>query len=227
MAARPTAGTPYGDAYAAGRSAQRQVLLDAASELLESEGPEALTMRRIAGRVGCSTSALYSTFGGKAGVAEALWLEGFERLHAALGAVDDEDPLGRLAAMGQAYRRSALANRSYYGIMFARPIPGFEPSPEAYEASLRPLRLLVDAVAACVQAGVFRSVDPAHAARVLWAASHGAVSLELAGYEGAVDAEACYQDLLAGAASWFFTPRTEGGRDSRAKKGDRRDDRHR
>ncbi len=230
MAAKPASGTAYGRAYAAGRAAQRQVLLDAASQLLETEGPEALTMRRIAGAVGCSTSVLYSMFGGKAGVAEALWREGFERLHAALAAVEDGEPLDRLAAMGQAYRRSALANRSYYGVMFARPIPGFDPSPEAYEASLRPLGLLTDVVAACVDAGVFRLVDPAHAARVLWAASHGAVSLELAGYEGAVDAEACYEDLLAGAASWFFAPPSAASdihQDDHHEEGDRREDRNR
>lgn len=204
MAAKPAAGTPYRLAYESGRQAQRQLLLDAASRLLESEGPQALTMRRIAGEVGCSTSVLYSMFGGKAGVAEALWCEGFERLHTALAAVDGDEPLARLAGLGWAYRTCALANRSYYAVMFARPIPGFDPSPEGYEVSLRPLRLLTDAVAECVAAGVFRPVDPAHAARVLWAASHGAVSLELAGYEGAIDPAACYQDLLAAAAASFF-----------------------
>jgi hypothetical protein len=55
-----------------------------------------------------------------------------------------------------------------------------------------------------VAAGVFRRVDAAHVARVLWAAAHGAVSLELAGYEGAVDAKSCFEDLVAGAAAWFF-----------------------
>jgi AcrR family transcriptional regulator len=208
MAAKPAAGTPYRRAYESGRQAQRQLLLDAASRLLESEGPQALTMRRIAGEVGCSTSVLYSMFGGKAGVAEALWCEGFERLHTALAAVDGDEPLARLAGLGWAYRTCALANRSYYAVMFARPIPGFDPSPEAYAASLRPLRLLTDTVAECVAAGVFRPVDPAHAARVLWAASHGAVSLELAGYEGATDPEVCYRDLLAAAAASLFTPRS-------------------
>jgi AcrR family transcriptional regulator len=206
MAAKPADGTPYGQAYAAGRQAQRQLLLDAASQLLETEGPEALTMRRIASAVGSSTSVLYSMFGSKAGIAEALWREGFERLYAALAAVDGDDPLARLAAMGQAYRDSALSNHSYYGVMFARPIPEFVPSAEAYEVSLRPLRLLTDAVEACIEAGVFRRVDPAHAARVLWAASHGVVSLELAGYEGAIDADACYRDLLAAAGAWFLAP---------------------
>jgi hypothetical protein len=32
--------------------------------------------------------------------------------------------------------------------------------------------------------------------------------LELAGYEGAVDAQARFQDLLAAAAAWFFTRRS-------------------
>jgi AcrR family transcriptional regulator len=205
--ARPAAGTAYAEAYAAGRQVVRRLLLDAASRLLEAEGPDALTMRRIAAEVGCSTSVLYTMFGGKSGVAEGLWREGFERLRQALEQAEGADPLGRLAAMGRAYRENALANRAYYAVMFQRPIPGFQPSAEAYAESLRPLQLLVGAVADCIDAGVFRAADPAHIAGVLWAAAHGAVSLELAGYEGASDAEARFQDLLAAAAAWFFAHR--------------------
>jgi hypothetical protein len=105
--------------------------------------------------------------------------------------------------MGQAYRANALANPAYYSVMFSRPIPEFTPSPEAYSESLRPLQLLTDAVADCIEAGVFGSSDPAHVARVLWAAAHGPVSLELAGYEGAVGSEATFNDLLAAAGAWF------------------------
>jgi AcrR family transcriptional regulator len=204
---RPAADSPYGQAYAAGRRAVRRLVLDAASRLLEAEGPDALTMRRIAGEVGCSTSVLYTMFGGKAGVAEGLWREGFGRLRGAMERVTDDDPLGRLAALGRVYRENALANRAYYAIMFQRPIPGFRPSPEAYAESLQPLRILVDAAADCIRAGVFRDADPARVAGVLWAAAHGAVSLELAGYEGAVDAEARFQELMAAAATWFMARR--------------------
>jgi AcrR family transcriptional regulator len=204
---RPGADSPYGQAYVAGRQAVRRLVLDAASRLLEAEGPDALTMRRIAAAAGCSTSVLYTMFGGKSGVAEGLWLEGFERLRQALEQARGDDPLGRLAAMGRAYRRNALTNRAYYAVMFQRPIPGFQPSALAYAESLRPLQLLVDAVADCIHAGVFRAADPTHIAGVLWAAAHGAVSLELAGYEGAVDAEERFQDLLAAAAAWFFARR--------------------
>jgi len=204
---RPAADSAYGQAYAAGRQAVRRLVLDVASRLLEAEGPEALTMRRIAAEVGCSTSVLYTMFGGKSGVAEGLWREGFERLRQAMKRVEADDPLGRLTALGHAYRSNALANRAYYAVMFQRPIPGFEPSAEAYADSLRPLHILVGAVADCLEAGVFRAADPTHVATVLWAAAHGAVSLELAGYEGAADPEARFQDLLAAAAAWFFARR--------------------
>jgi AcrR family transcriptional regulator len=204
---RPAADSAYGQAYAAGRQAVRRLVLDVASRLLEAEGPEALTMRRIAAEVGCSTSVLYTMFGGKSGVAEGLWREGFERLRQAMERVEAGDPLGRLTALGHAYRSNALANRAYYAVMFQRPIPGFEPSAEAYADSLRPLHILVGAVADCLEAGVFRAADPTHVATVLWAAAHGAVSLELAGYEGAADAELRFQDLLAAAAAWFFARR--------------------
>jgi len=204
---RPAADSAYGQAYAAGRQAVRRLVLDVASRLLEAEGPEALTMRRIAAEVGCSTSVLYTMFGGKSGVAEGLWREGFERLRQAMERVEADDPLGRLTALGHAYRSNALANRAYYAVMFQRPIPGFEPSAEAYADSLRPLHILVGAVADCLEAGVFRAADPTHVATVLWAAAHGAVSLELAGYEGAADAEARFEDLLAAAAAWFFARR--------------------
>jgi AcrR family transcriptional regulator len=200
--------TPYVQVRQAGREAVRRLILDSASRLLETEGPQALTMRRIAAEIGCSTTVLYTVLGGKVGIAEALWLEGFDRLNSALAhaQASADGPLHQLAAIGRAYRANALANRSYYAIMFQRPIPGFHPSAEAYQESLKPLAFLVDAVQACIAAGVFRPGDPHHIATVLWAAVHGAVSLELAGYEGATDPEATFADLSAATGAWFSKP---------------------
>jgi Glyoxalase/Bleomycin resistance protein/Dioxygenase superfamily len=49
------------------------------------------------------------------------------------------------------------------------------------------------------------SEDPMRIAGVSWAATHGAVSLELAGCEGAVDAERRFDDLCTAAAAWFMS----------------------
>ena len=59
-------------------------LLKAASDLLATEGPGALTVRRIANAAGVSTMNVYSRFGGKDGVVEQLFIEGFTRLGAGM-----------------------------------------------------------------------------------------------------------------------------------------------
>ena len=66
-------------------------LLAAAHRLLAEDGPEALTVRRIAGEAGMSTMNVYSRFGGKDGVIDELYADGYRRLVAAI----DADPTRR------------------------------------------------------------------------------------------------------------------------------------
>ena len=113
------------------REALRLGILDAAGRLLAQEGPQALSMRRVAREVNASTQVLYTMFGGKDGLANELFLEGFERLTGAHGAGPrSEDPLRRLYERAEAYFENALANPNYYRVMFFDAIPGFRPSEE-------------------------------------------------------------------------------------------------
>jgi AcrR family transcriptional regulator len=185
----------------------RRVLLDAASGLLLEEGPGALTMRRVAGAVGCSTTVLYTMFGGKEGLTDALYREGFERLRRRLETVaGDQGPLERLEALGSAYRASALAERAYYGVMFQQAIPGFEPTPESLVVAGASLEVLTQAVRVAMKAGVLRPGDPRAVAEVLWAAVHGAVSLELAGHFPDPEVATDRFQTLASAAILPFLP---------------------
>jgi AcrR family transcriptional regulator len=205
--ATPTEATPYQLAQRDGQEVLRRVLLDAASRLLLAEGPQALTMRRVAGAVGSSTTVLYTMFGAKEGLADALYREGFERLRRRLAAVPDHgDPLARLGAMAHAYRDSALAERAYYGLMFQQAIPGFQPSPASLAAARASLEVLVRAVVAAMDAGELERGDPQAVAEVLWAAVHGAVSLELAGHFPDPQAAADRFRTLASAAALPFLP---------------------
>jgi AcrR family transcriptional regulator len=174
--------TPYELAQRSGQEVLRRTLLDAASGLLVAEGPGALTMRRVAGAVGCSTTVLYTMFGGKEGLADALYREGFERLRRRLERVPDEDPLARLRALAHAYRANALAGRASYGVMFQQAVPGFRPSAASLAAAGASLEVLTRTVRAAMDAGALRPGDPQAVAEVLWAAVHGVVSLELAGH---------------------------------------------
>src|SRR5207248_11066416 len=106
----------YELAQARGQEALRTSLLEVAAELLSTEGPAALTMRRISAEAGCSTTVLYKQFGGKDGIAHALYLEGFARLRKRLEAVPEGEPAEHLAALGRAYRENALAEANFYAV---------------------------------------------------------------------------------------------------------------
>lgn len=196
----------YRRAQAAGQEALRHTVLNTASELLMREGAQALTMRRLAGELGCSTTVLYTMFGSKDGIADALFREGFERLRRRLAAVPAQlPPAERLAALGRAYRENALAERSYYGLMFEQAIPGYQPSAESVAAAGASLAELTTAIEACIAVGALRPADPVEVTEVLHAAAHGAVSLELAGrYADPDSAEDRFRTITAASLTPFL-----------------------
>ncbi|WP_433253662.1 TetR/AcrR family transcriptional regulator [Streptosporangium sp. CA-135522] len=161
----------------------RGKLLDVASQLLVTIGPESLSMRRIAAEAGCSTTVIYTMFGSKEGLAEALYLEGFERFRRRLEAVPSHrDALEHLTALGPAYREAALAEPGYYALMFERAIPGFVPSERARTLARAALNVLDRVIADCISAGYIIPTQPRKIADALWAAAQGAISLERAGH---------------------------------------------
>ncbi|TMR10339.1 TetR/AcrR family transcriptional regulator [Nonomuraea turkmeniaca] len=161
----------------------RSRLLDVAVNLLETDGPDSLTMRRIAAEAGCTTTVIYTMFGNREGLAEALYLEGFERFRRLLEAVPARrNPLEHLHALGLAYRQACLAEPGYYSLMFERAIPGFEPSERARTLARAALNILDRVIADCISAGYLVPTQPRKIADALWAAAHGAISLERAGH---------------------------------------------
>jgi AcrR family transcriptional regulator len=173
-----------------------KALLDAAAELLELEGTESLSIRKIAAAAGVAPMGVYNHFESKSGIIEALFIEGFERLGEALVTLDHiEDPLEALMEGGRRYRALALAHPMAYRLMFLRAVPGFEPSERAVAAAAQAFEGLVSAVRRAAQAGMIDGDDPELTAQMIWAAIHGWVSLELCGI-GFVADEAAGADLL-------------------------------
>ena len=62
------------------RAQQRRILIQSAIELLLEEGPAAVSLRRVATNAGMSTQMVYTLFGGKAGLFQAIYEEAFDRL---------------------------------------------------------------------------------------------------------------------------------------------------
>ncbi|MBE9047240.1 TetR/AcrR family transcriptional regulator [Pleurocapsales cyanobacterium LEGE 10410] len=160
----------------------RQGILDDASSLLMQEGANALTMRRIAETVGCSTTVLYTMFGNKQGLIDELYLRGFDMLQQYLEAVSH---LGNLRnyiyALCHAYRNFAMANQTYYSIMFLKVIPEYTPDETNLKLGQASLKLLAQAIRDCFTGE--ESEDKAwEIARVIWATVHGHVGLEMMNY---------------------------------------------
>lgn len=156
-------------------------LLRAAHEVLEKEGPGAMTVRAIAAQAGISTMAVYSRFGCKAKILEALYRQGFELLREELEQVPASPSSVRdITALGFAYRRFALDNPGLYGFMFERPLPGFDPTLESRQEGLQTtFYILVDKVAAFIKESMGGVGEPVLVSYLIWSAVHGELSLEL------------------------------------------------
>lgn len=172
----------------------RERLIEAGIRLLEQHGPQSLRARKVAAEVGASTMAVYTNFGGMAGLIDAIAGEAFTRFAQALTEVPQtDDPVADFLAMGIAYRRFALANPQRYQLIFGIGSP-WEPTDRkdvtvagattdrtdkagSFEA-------LVNVVRRMTAAGRIRDDGELPIAGRMWSVIHGAVTLELAGFFG-------------------------------------------
>lgn len=160
----------------------RDRIVRAALDVLARDGAAALTVRNITTEAGCSTTGIYTYFGGKAGLVEAIFVEGFEGFDEAVGPAL---AAGDLAAAGRAYRRWALDHPTQYMVMFGRAVPDYEPSPAALDRASASFAGLADGVARAL-----RHDDAEDHAYHLFATVHGYVMLEMSGMGPRADAEA-------------------------------------
>ena len=155
-------------------------LVDAAVKLLAEDGAASLTTRKVAEAAGLSTMAVYSRFGDMATLLDAVYAYGFTSLEAEMrGDGSDPDPMAELLRLGQAYRRFALSNPALFALLFERPLPGFDPSPEIRTAALdATFGILQAAVEVAQEDGSVGPGDPRWLAYLIWVGVHGTVSLE-------------------------------------------------
>jgi AcrR family transcriptional regulator len=162
----------------------RASLIEIGARLLDEEGPQALSTRRIAAEAGSSTMPVYTYFGGMSGLVREMVYEGFARLHGYFAQVNEtDDPVADMALMGRAYRHNALTNRHLYAVMFGgESLAGFELSEEDRQHGRYNLVNVVECADRCIDSGRFRPADPLLVAHQMWITTHGLVNLELGDY---------------------------------------------
>jgi AcrR family transcriptional regulator len=175
------------------RAERHRAILDAARELAESEGWEAVTTRRLADRIEYSQPVLYSHFAGKGAIVAGIAIEGFAELAQTLSgdAGAAPHPSAALEAAIRAYLDFADRHPAVYEAMFT-----LADLPFADTRTPQPLR---DGFAALrhVLEEVTGSQDIDLRTELAWSALHGLATLTRGGRLPARDHERRVELLLA------------------------------
>jgi AcrR family transcriptional regulator len=163
----------------------RGEIVQATAALLEAASdPSQVSMADVAAAVGCTQPAIYLHFKDKQALVLAAYDARFEDFRRSLldAQADAATPLEALVARGHAYIRWGLANPAAYRMLFMhKPVDAAASEPNEVRAhTSASFQDQVDAVQACVDAGIFPGGDARLIAIALWASSHGVVSLHLA-----------------------------------------------
>jgi AcrR family transcriptional regulator len=149
------------------RSKRAAEIVETARRVLEADGRDALTMRRLGDEVGMRAPSLYKHFPGKRHVEAALVEDAFLEMGRALHrAVGQSAPGGPVAAVLSAYRATALTNPHLYRLATG---------PELPRDLLRP------GVEAWAGEPFFLATGEPHVAQAMWAFAHGMAILEIEG----------------------------------------------
>lgn len=143
-----------------------------AVDVMSEQGVGGLSLGEVARRMGIRTPSLYVYFDSKAAVYDAVFARGWHSVDDVMKPVyADVDGAADLAAFllraGSVYLRWTLQNPVYAQLMNWRPVPGYEPSAEAYAAAVGTLDDALSAFTRLVDRGLLR--DDVGAQRLLYA----------------------------------------------------------
>lgn len=163
-------------------SSTRYAIIRVARDILVEQGHLALSMRKVASRVGVSAPAIYRHFESKDALLSAAVHAGAQAFGAYLvDALSEPKPWARLRKMAARYFDFAREHRQDYLLLFLLDcrLAGLPQLDErAQEETQSTFQLLVDRVQECQKSGDLKRGDASKMATFIWASLHGLASLE-------------------------------------------------
>lgn len=102
----------------------REALIDAAVQLVEEGGPDAVSVREVAKRAGVSPGAPFRHFTNKSALMTAVAEQAMSRFRLeitnAVDKVATDNPIERFSAIGVAYLRWAIRNPTHFQVISSR-----------------------------------------------------------------------------------------------------------
>ena len=158
----------------------RATILEQSWQIVEDEGWEALSIRKIADAIEYSTPVVYKHFESKDAILEAFSREGYVRLAESLATAKASRtaPDEQLEAISEAYWQFAQTHPKHYQIMYGLGIPTCQmvrDIPEIRQVS----DLLHATIEDAIKSGRNPDVDSHLKATTFWSILHGLVAMTM------------------------------------------------
>ena len=161
----------------AGATAQQ--IYHCALRILESEGPQAVSMRRVAKEVGITAMAIYHHFPSREALLDTVVEFEFEQLVGFFSRSNGKRSFeAAMTHIMDGYIDYALAHPRIFDYVFSAPRPGARRFPDDFRARHSPtLNLVFDIVSSWIKLGRLKRDDAWEISMQLWAHAHGYLAL--------------------------------------------------
>jgi AcrR family transcriptional regulator len=159
----------------------RDALIAAAEQLVERGGAGAVSVRAVADAIGTTTRAVYSLFGSKEGLLDALARRSFELLRDDISRLPTTaDPERDLVTAGvEVFRPMAVEHPAMFALAFLRAAPDVDPDEQTRATAREGLDLLRARIRRWADARGLRETDVAAATAAFNALCQGLAATEL------------------------------------------------
>jgi AcrR family transcriptional regulator len=160
-------------------------IVDVALEVMGESGVAGLSLGEVARRIGIRTPSLYGYFDSKNALYDAVFARGWREIDEVMAAVGEPGETDDLPAyallMAETFVRWTVEHPVYTQLMAWRPVPGYEPSPEAYETAVVVLARSTALMQRLQGLGLFRQdVEPEELLRAWTVLTSGVMTQQLA-----------------------------------------------
>lgn len=158
----------------------RSQILHAAWKLVQQEGWQALSLRKIAEAIEYSVPVIYDHFLNKEAILQEFTRQGFQRLYDELSKVKKRyaDPEKQIEQIAFSYWDFAFENKEYYQLMYGLGMPTCETVRQIPELGAF-TDLLQDSVNQLIKKTGRTDLDPFTKMKTFWSMLHGLISINM------------------------------------------------
>jgi AcrR family transcriptional regulator len=158
----------------------RASILDAAWEIIVTDGWQSFSIRKVADAIEYSVPVIYSHFENKDAILLEFNRKGFQLLAESLAVskIGKDKPADQIRAMGRAYWAFAFSNREYYQLMFGLGIPTCDTA-RMIPAMMDFNQVIISSIVGMVESGKKPTFEPWLKYQSFWSMLHGLVSINM------------------------------------------------